>query len=175
MVKSISMQTKELLNNGLTINSTSNKVLQLNDEVGDAIYKLKQSELDRIRLKKLTSSYVDGGFHQDKLCITEAIFYESGGYMAFEMEDYFMPSDGEFHLSSLLAETCLLHAGVVYSHVDNGLTVKQYEVYLRSIQFNFKKPIRDTNFSLEFDIKKKHRKVILPSIRLILTLTTVDL
>ncbi len=127
-------------------------VLMVDDEVGTAAYNTEKSELDKGRLKKLTSSYLNGGFHHDKVSIIEARFYESGAFLIFEMDDYFMPSDGEFHLSSILAEVCVLHAGVIYAHIDTGSVVKDREVYLQSSKMQFNKPIRGKRFTLAFTV-----------------------
>lgn len=132
-----------------------NILLNVNDEVGRATYSPEKSPLDKDRLKKLTSSYIDGGFHSDDLSIINATFHENGGSIIFEMCDFFMPSDGEFHLSSLLAEVCVLHAGVVYSHIETGSTVKNREVYLRSSKMSYNKPIREQRFTLDFFVTNK--------------------
>ena len=136
-------------------NGIQNNVLTVNDEHGKAIYKPNECKKDHIRLKKLMSSYLDGGFHQDILSIEEVTFYEKSGAILFRVKDFFMPSDGQFHVSSILTELCISHAGVMYSHVDNGLSEKKHEVYLRSSSIVFKKPIRDQQILLTFNILKK--------------------
>jgi len=130
-------------------------LLLVDDEIGSAIYNLEKNESDKIRLKQLTSPYIDGGFHNDNLTIIEAQFFENGGSVIFEMSDYYMPSDDEFHLSSLLAEVCVLHAGVIYSHIETGSKVKNREVYLRSSTMNYIKPIREQRFKFDFIVTNK--------------------
>lgn len=134
------------------------KLMFVDDEVGTASYNPENSDTDKARLKKLTSAYLDGGFHHDKVSIIEAQFHEHGGSLVFEMSDFFMPSDDEFHLSSILAEVCVLHAGVIYAHIDTGSSVKDREVYLRSSKMNFRKPIRDKRFTFDFTVTKKITK-----------------
>lgn len=126
-----------------------------NDSVGYATYNLDLNEEDRLRLKKLCSPYVDGGFRKDILEINEVELYEDAGFIVFTMSDFHMPSDGEFHLSSLMADVCLLHAGVIYSHVDTGSTIKDREVYLKSGSIRYLKPISERKFRLDFYITEK--------------------
>jgi hypothetical protein len=132
-----------------------NPAMKVNDDVGIAIYHAEKSETDKIRLNKLISPYLASGFHHDKVSIIEATFHDHGGILVFEMSDYFMPSDDEFHLSSILAEVCVLHAGVIYAHIDTGSAIKNREVYLRSSKMNYKKPIREKRFSFEFTVINK--------------------
>ena len=136
-----------------TINSLP--IMMVNDDTGIASYNPEISDIDKDRIKKLTSSYLDGGFHHDKLSIDQAEFYENGASLVFEMNEYFMPSDDEFHLSSILAEVCVLHAGVIYSHIETGSTVKNREVYLRSSSMNYIKLIREKRFTLDFNVTSK--------------------
>ncbi|MGR6872873.1 hypothetical protein ACU6U9_11320 [Pseudomonas sp. HK3] len=138
--------------------STKMKAMVTNDETGLSIYHPKKSDLDKARLKKLTSDYLDGGFHHDKVSISEAHFHEDGGSLVFEVNDFFMPSDAQFHLSSILAEVCVLHAGVIYAHIETGSCVKDREVYLRSSTIKYKRPIRDQRFTLDFTVTKKVTK-----------------
>ncbi len=130
-------------------------ILSVDDEVGRATYNIEQNPSDITRLKKLSSSYLEGGFHHDKVSIIEANFYDNGGFLTFKMNDFFMPSDGAFHLSSILAEVCVLHAGVIYAHIDTGTAIKNREVYLQASTMSYKKAIRDQRFTLEFTVTSK--------------------
>lgn len=141
---------------------TKTKYLKINDNVGISKYDLESNEDDKLRLDKLLSSYVNGGFCQDKVSIVKADFFEKSGSVTFEMDSYFMPSDNSFHLSSLMSQICVLHIGVIYSHLDTGSLIKNREVYLISESMEYKKPIRDLIFSINFEITnvvtKKHNK-----------------
>ena len=67
-----------------------------------------------------------------------------------------MPSDGEFHLSIMMASLWISQLGIIYACHDNGLTRKEGEAYMRNFSLKCRKRIielQDILIELEFTSK----------------------
>ena len=92
----------------------------------------------------LLSPYIEGGFSDDVIAIEKVEFEKSEIRIKYKVKSFFMPSDGQFHLSSLVAEMCALRAGLIYGHLDNGLSKKQLKKWgLKYHVLYFGKPSYD--------------------------------
>ncbi|MGF1741860.1 hypothetical protein L4C34_12425 [Vibrio profundum] len=106
----------------------------------------------------LLSPYIEGGFSDDDIAIEKVEFDKREIRIKYKVKSFFMPSDGQFHLSSLVAEMCALRAGLIYGHLDNGLSKKENEVYLLSYSIRCSKPIREMEFGFKMSIVKKIKR-----------------
>lgn len=91
------------------------------------------------------SEYLMGGYRQDQSSLTH-IEIESGKIEGFiNIEDYFRPSDGQFHFTVPLSLLWVSQLAIIYACLDNHLSSKQGESYLNKWNIVCKKPILQTH------------------------------
>ena len=109
-------------------------------------------------LQPFFSPYLQGGYKRDVLLLSVAELTPPYIDARLDVAQCFTPADGEFHLTVPLAFIWIAQLGIIYGCLDNGLSTKEGEVYLRKIELTCKQPIkktRDIFFHLEITGKKK--------------------
>ena len=103
-----------------------------------------------------SSAYLGGGYKEDNFELTNVMIGEQRALGSVRVCSFFPPSNGEFHLSSIMALIWLSQLTTIYSCYDNGLTRKTEEVYIRNFHMKCRKRIVELNdILLECEITSK--------------------
>ena len=76
------------------------------------------------------SSYLSGGYKEDTIALRHAAVGPDSIIGTYDVVENFLPSTGGFHFTLLLAFVAIAELGIIFGHVDNGLTAKTSEVLL---------------------------------------------
>lgn len=111
-------------------------------------------QADKTLINNLSSEYLKTGFTEERVSILKFEYENDLGSVLFNVDNFFTPSDGQFHLSAVLADICIQQIGVILSHMDIGAKVKDREIYLSSKSMKYRKPITAKKFTIDFEITK---------------------
>lgn len=90
------------------------------------------------------SEYLMGGYRQDRSSLTHVEI--AGGKIEgfINVEEYFMPSEGQFHFTVPLSLLWVSQLAIIYACIDNNISSKKGESYLTKWNITCKKPIIQT-------------------------------
>ena len=103
-----------------------------------------------------SSAYLGGGYKEDNFELTNVMIGEQRALGSVRICSFFPPSDGEFHLSSIMALILFSQLTTIYTCYDNGLTRKTEEIYVRNFHMKCRKRIVELNdILIECEITSK--------------------
>ncbi|KQY37351.1 hypothetical protein ASD42_01725 [Nocardia sp. Root136] len=95
-------------------------------------------------IRVFESEYLAGGFKNDDIRI-DAIEIDGDSLKAScSMVSHYIPPDGGFHLSVPIAFMAVAQIVIAWSHIENGLTKKESEVWLTRFDLRCAKPVTST-------------------------------
>ena len=102
------------------------------------------TQLSQEQQQAYMSDYLVNGWREEQMTFSSVTL--EPGYIDGRIDVlYFqMPGDGQFHFSAQSAMIWISQLGIIYSCWDNQLEEKVGEVYLRSLDLKFKRPINKT-------------------------------
>ncbi len=103
------------------------------------------------------SAYLSGGYREDEFEFREVFVGERSATALVDVNAYFGPSDGEFHLSGSMAMIWISQLSVIFTCYDNGMQQKNQEMYLRSFQLKCHQRVSELkNIPLSIEITAKN-------------------
>jgi len=102
-------------------------------------------ELGSFEVSPYMSSYLTGGWKRDELILEKVLITAASIEGIFRVGDYDPPSDGKFHLAVPIVFVSIAQLAIIYACIDQGLSEKRGEVYLRQINLKCLKPVNDTD------------------------------
>jgi len=103
------------------------------------------------------SPYLMGGYTNDEFYITKIYIDEGCICGRFTMKNYFVsPNTGVFHLTVPVALLCIFQLALIYGCIDNNLTSRRGEAYMREFNMKCKRVISDTTFDCTLQLNNKH-------------------
>lgn len=93
----------------------------------------------------LVSEYLASGYRTDELLLNRVLLDDERILASVKVSQFFMPGDGQFHLTTMMAIIWLSQLGIVYSCLDNGLKSKEHEFYMREFRVRCRKRILELN------------------------------
>ena len=111
-------------------------------------------EVSVARATSLFSDYLDDGFRKDKLELFEALIENKNVmHVKLRLLDWDNDSQGEFHLSAQTAIRWTQQLAIVFACIDQGLTEKPGEVYLKRISIEFRRLVKSTCDPIRFKLE----------------------
>lgn len=95
--------------------------------------------------RPLISEYLAAGYRVDDLLFNRVVLDDNRILGSVRVSQFFMPGDGEFHLATMMGMIWLSQLGVIYSCLDNGLTRKSHELYMREFRVRCRDRIVELN------------------------------
>jgi hypothetical protein len=108
-------------------------------------------------LTTFTSPYLANGYKNDELLLEEARFTDAGIVGTFGLGEYFVPPDGVFHFTLLLAFVGVAQLAIIFAHIESGLTKRHGEVLLTKLDLKCRRLITDTS-GLTISLRLKTKK-----------------
>lgn len=102
-------------------------------------------------IEPFLSPYLMGGWRKDNVSIKSVILGNGKIKATLKVDHYFNPADGVFHFTVPLAFLFIAQLGIIYGCIDNGLSEKRGEIFLREIDIQCRKVINkvdDLNIEL---------------------------
>jgi hypothetical protein len=87
--------------------------------------------LDAVDLKPLLSAYLEQGYKQDTIVLRRVEVTPPSAHATFDVTNYSLPSDGQYHFTSIHAMIGVSQVGIVLASLDNGFDEKPGEIYMR--------------------------------------------
>lgn len=113
-----------------------------------------EKTLTEKEISPLIAKYLDHGFRQDVITLDSVSHQPSAIKARFLVKEHFLPSDGLFHLSGVMATLCLSQLGMVLASLECNLQSKPYDLYLMDSHLQFKKISRDLDFPATLTVVK---------------------
>lgn len=101
--------------------------------------------LDRSEVEPYLSPYLMGGWRQDELVLKSVVVGTSEIAADLDAVAYFVPGDGNFHLSVPVAVLWIAQIAIIYGCIDNHIPKKTGEIYLREIALECRRPITESH------------------------------
>ncbi len=109
-------------------------------------------------LAAFASPYLVDGYKQDELRLEEATLTDTGIIGSFGIGHHFVPSDGVFHFTLLLAFVGVAQLAIIFAHLESGLTTRHGEVLLTKLDLRCSRMITDTE-GLGISLRLKDKRL----------------
>lgn len=113
-----------------------------------------EQTLNAKELNPLIARYLTDGFRQDVITLDSVTHQPSKIKARFLVKEHFLPSDGMFHLSAVMASLCVSQLGMVLASLECDLESKPYDLYLLDLRLQFKEVSRDLDFPATLTVLK---------------------
>jgi len=111
--------------------------------------------LSSSEIKPLMSEYIKHGYKKDDVVISSLEIFDRSIVANIDVENYFMPTDGQYHFTALHTELCVIQMLIIYTCSTLEMTKKPGEAYLREFQMKMKRKINKTkNICIHVEIEK---------------------
>ncbi|HLB57054.1 MAG TPA: hypothetical protein VJK30_06990 [Coxiellaceae bacterium] len=97
--------------------------------------------LDLNKIKPLTSQYIASGYKKDNISIASLERTEDGLIACIDVDDFFIPSDGQYHFTAFHAQLVVSQLIIIHGCLTLGLHKKSGEAYMREFKMKLKKKI----------------------------------